>query len=193
MFPGIFNLLEKISSLSCSVVFLYFFALIAEEGFLNIVIMEVVTCFILKIHLPICEGWEKIGITDSFQVPDLRKCSHWRLGLVGSGRWGVFFLIALKCHLKTSCFRASLVVHRLQACLTVQEHWLDPWSRKIPHVRGQLRPWCHNYWAHTPQLLRPVCPGACALQQEKPSHSNWRALEQQWRASAAINSWRKKN
>ena len=31
---GISNFLEEISSLSCSVVFLYFFALIAEEGFL---------------------------------------------------------------------------------------------------------------------------------------------------------------
>ena len=31
---GIFNFLEEISSLSHSVVFLYFFALIAEEGFL---------------------------------------------------------------------------------------------------------------------------------------------------------------
>ena len=34
MFPGISNFLEDISSLSHSVVFLYFFALIAEEGFL---------------------------------------------------------------------------------------------------------------------------------------------------------------
>ena len=31
---GISNFLEEISSLSYSVVFLYFFALIAEEGFL---------------------------------------------------------------------------------------------------------------------------------------------------------------
>ena len=31
---GISNFLEEISSLSCSVVFLYFFALISEEGFL---------------------------------------------------------------------------------------------------------------------------------------------------------------
>ena len=30
---GIYNFLEEISSLSCSIVFLYFFALIAEEGF----------------------------------------------------------------------------------------------------------------------------------------------------------------
>ena len=33
-FLGISNFLEEISSLSHSVVFLYFFALIAEEGFL---------------------------------------------------------------------------------------------------------------------------------------------------------------
>ena len=32
--PGISNFLEEISSLSCSIVFLYFFALITEEGFL---------------------------------------------------------------------------------------------------------------------------------------------------------------
>ena len=34
MFPWVSNFLEEISSLSRSVVFLYFFALIAEEGFL---------------------------------------------------------------------------------------------------------------------------------------------------------------
>ena len=32
--PGISNFLEEISSLSHSIVFLYFFALITEEGFL---------------------------------------------------------------------------------------------------------------------------------------------------------------
>ena len=32
--PGVSNFLEEISSLSHSVVFLYFFALLAEEGFL---------------------------------------------------------------------------------------------------------------------------------------------------------------
>ena len=34
MFPGISNFLEEISGLSHSIVFLYFLALIAEEGFL---------------------------------------------------------------------------------------------------------------------------------------------------------------
>ena len=33
---GIANFLEEISSLSCSIVFLYFFALIIEEGFLSL-------------------------------------------------------------------------------------------------------------------------------------------------------------
>ena len=33
--PGISNFLEEISYLSLSIVFLYFFALIAEEGFLT--------------------------------------------------------------------------------------------------------------------------------------------------------------
>ena len=35
MFPCISNFLEEITSLSYSIVFLYFFALITEEGFLN--------------------------------------------------------------------------------------------------------------------------------------------------------------
>ena len=34
--PGISNFLEEISSLSHSIAFLYFFALIAEEGFLTL-------------------------------------------------------------------------------------------------------------------------------------------------------------
>ena len=31
-----------------------------------------------------------------------------------------------------------------------------------------VEPGSHNYWARLPQLLKPVCPGAHALQQEKP-------------------------
>ena len=32
-----------------------------------------------------------------------------------------------------------------------------------------LEPRSYNYWAHVPQLLKPECPRACVLQQEKPS------------------------
>ena len=42
---GISNFLEEIFSLSLSIVFLYFFALITEEGFLNLYVYPV---FILK-------------------------------------------------------------------------------------------------------------------------------------------------
>ena len=42
---GIFNFLEEISSLSHSVVFLYFFALIIEEGFL------ISPCYSLELHI----------------------------------------------------------------------------------------------------------------------------------------------
>ena len=45
---GISNFLEEISSLSCSVVFLYLFAWIAEEGFL------ISSCYSLEL----CEGNE---------------------------------------------------------------------------------------------------------------------------------------
>ena len=43
---GISNFLEEISSLSHSVVFLYFFALIAEEGFF------ILFCYSLELLLP---------------------------------------------------------------------------------------------------------------------------------------------
>ena len=42
---GISNFLEEISSLSHSVVFLYFFALIAEEGFL------ISSCYSLELYI----------------------------------------------------------------------------------------------------------------------------------------------
>ena len=41
---GISNFLEEISSLFCSIVFLYFFALITQEGFL------ISPCYSLKLH-----------------------------------------------------------------------------------------------------------------------------------------------
>ena len=57
---------------------------------------------------------------------------------------------------------------------------LDPWSRKIPHATEQLNPrvptiepgcdlepMSRNYWAFKLQLLKPMCPRACAPQ-EKP-------------------------
>ena len=64
------------------------------------------------------------------------------------------------------------------------------WSGRIPHS-GATKPVCNNcwdyalepgnldYWAHVPQLLKPSCPRAHALQQEKPPQ--WEACTPQRR------------
>lgn len=65
-----------------------------------------------------------------------------------------------------------------------------PGLGKIPHAMGAAKPrhhnsWAyaqtmsHNSWAHVPQLLKPVCPKASSLQQEKPLQ--WEACAVQWR------------
>ena len=53
---GIFNFLEEIPSLSHSTVFLYFFALIAEEGFL------ISPCYSLELYI-------QMGISFLFSFP----------------------------------------------------------------------------------------------------------------------------
>ena len=53
----------------------------------------------------------------------------------------------------------------------------DPWSGKIPICLGATKPMHHNYWAHTPKLLKPVGSGASALQQEKPRQWEAQALK----------------
>ena len=49
---GISNFLEEISSLSLSIVFLYFFALIAEEGFLLSPCYSLKFCIQLVLQVP---------------------------------------------------------------------------------------------------------------------------------------------
>ena len=47
------------------------------------------------------------------------------------------------------------------------------WENSTCH--GAAEPLCHNdgIWVHMPpQLLKPVCPRACALQDKKPTQSN---------------------
>ena len=52
-----------------------------------------------------------------------------------------------------------------------------------------LEPVSHNYWACVPQLLKPACPRARALQQEKPPQ--WEARTQQQRVAHARRNQRK--
>ena len=54
MFPGVSSFLEEISSLSYSIVFLYFFALIAEEGFLISPSYSLELCIQMDIYFLFC-------------------------------------------------------------------------------------------------------------------------------------------
>ena len=78
----------------------------------------------------------------------------------------------------------SLVVHWMGIHLPMQGTWVWSLVWEDSTWRGQLKPMCHNYWAHVPQLLSP-CAGtteACAsraraLQQEKPPWCKAHALQ----------------
>lgn len=37
--------------------------------------------------------------------------------------------------------RASLLAQQLKILLPCKRHVFDPWSKKMPHAIGQLRPW----------------------------------------------------
>ena len=119
--------------------------------------------------------------------------------------------------------RTSLVAQWLRIRLPMQGTWVWALVREDPTCRRATKPVCHNYracaleptghncWACEPQLLKPTCPRAHALQLLKPvlhnkrSHcSEWlcshtatkssphllqpeKARTQQWRPSAAKN------
>ena len=67
---GISNFLKEISSLSHSIVFLYFFALITEQGFL------ISPCYSLEICI-------KMGVSFLFSFPfvswTIKKAEHWKI------------------------------------------------------------------------------------------------------------------
>ena len=69
--------------------------------------------------------------------------------------------------------------------------WEDPTcsgaTKPMCHNYGAcaLEPGSHNYWAHMLQLLKPVCPKAHALQQEKPPQ--WEACVPQLEKSPSSN------
>ena len=94
-----------------------------------------------------------------------------------------------------------------------KKHGFDLWSEKIPYAMEQPSPWAtttwvsalepgnHNFWSHVPKLLKPTCPRASALQEEKPlqpealaphlernlrSPRREKAHWQQWRPSTTI-------
>ena len=103
--------------------------------------------------------------------------------------------------------RTFLVGQWIRICLPMQGTWVDPWSRKIPHLgiaqpvdhnywAWALEPGSHNYWAYMPQQLKSPHPRAHAPQWEKPlqqeactpppapTRQPEKAWVQQWRPSS---------
>ena len=64
---------------------------------------------------------------------------------------------------------------------------LDPWSRKIPHVKV-TKPVCHDYRACA---LEPLLCNKRSHHNEKPIHGNWRAaFTLQQRPNATKNKYK---
>ena len=58
---------------------------------------------------------------------------------------------------------------------------------------SSLEPRNRNYWAHTPQLLKPLCPRACSPQQEKPLQLEKSPCHNKDTAQPNINKYINKN
>ena len=64
--------------------------------------------------------------------------------------------------------------------------WEDPTCHRATKPTEPVLGSC-SYWAHAPQLLKPACLRACALQQEKPKQ--WATHTVQLESSP--HNWRK--
>ena len=91
---------------------------------------------------------------------------HSQLHAIESNNWGV-----------------SQVMQWLRIRLAIQGILARSLIQEDPTCHRANKPMYHNHWAsaieaascnygaHTPQLLKPECPGDCALQQEKAMRS----------------------
>ena len=75
------------------------------------------------------------------------------------------------------CMEPSLVAQWLRIHLPMQGTWVQSLIWEDPTCHRAPKPMCYNYWAHEPQLLKPVNSGACALQQAKPLQWEARTLQ----------------
>ena len=66
----------------------------------------------------------------------------------------------------------------LRIRLPMQGTQVQALVQEDPTYCGASKPVSHNYWAHVPHLLKPVCSTARAPQQEKPLQWEARALQQ---------------
>ena len=90
---------------------------------------------------------------------------------------GVAILISDKIDFKIKTVGTSLVAQRLRICLPMQGTRVRSLVRVDPTCRGATKPVHHNYWAHVPQLrkpvrLEPVLRNKKSHSNEKPAHCN---------------------
>ena len=92
----------------------------------------------------------------------------------------------------TSCIRiscgTSLVVHWIRIHLPIQGTQVWSLIREDSTCFGATKPVCHKYLVHVWQVVKPVCPTACTLQQKKPPQ--WEARTLQW-GEALTDHWRR--
>ena len=86
-----------------------------------------------------------------------------------------------KC-IKTGWSGASLVAQWLRICLPKQETRVQSLVRDDSICCGATKPVYHEHWicaleARNCNLLKPMCPRACTLQQEKPPQWEAPALQ----------------
>ena len=84
--------------------------------------------------------------------------NHWNVSSLGVASSSFYFSLL-------SDFPGGIVDRNLPCNVGMLVRFLI-WE--VPIYPRQLKNKCHNYWAPVPQLLKPVCPGACALEQERP-------------------------
>ena len=129
---GISNFLEEISSLYHSVVFLYFFSLITEEGFL------ISSCYSLEL----CIKWVYIAFSPlpiaSLLFPAICKASlDSHFGFLHFFRWGwSWSLPPVQCHIPPSIDLQALCLSDLNPWIYSHFHCIivrdSPWSLKCP-------------------------------------------------------------
>ena len=106
------------------------------------------------------------------------SCSCWWWSCRGRGysySWGL--LSTLMNEDLNLSWRTSLVAQWLRIRLPVQGTRVRALGREDSTCRWATKPVHHNYWAHMPQLLKPVClePMLCnkrSHRNEKPMHRN---------------------
>ena len=75
-------------------------------------------------------------------------------------------------------WQTSLVIQwmKIYPLMKGTQVWSPAWEDST--CRGTTTSLYHNYWAFAPQLLKPACPRAYALQEEKLLQ--WKAHKPQW-------------